>query len=286
MTFSLGFGRLVMPSPAQFDALKAANESFAWCGYYLAPTPEHKDTSWLGNRLNLLANGWSPVPIYLPTRPATVQNPSGAGAAEATVEGQQAANLTAAQGFPARTYIYLDTEAGDVFDDRGSAYISTWVQEVIGAGFQPGIYCSHVLAKQVTKILDGINPTPNARLWVFKVKTNASHPLKPDLPQQVVSSPTGAAPNATMWQFEQNAVIDDPSSVLDGLDIDLSTSAVQDPSQLDLLLWQSTERRTTPHKAAPHMSSAALSKPAGGTARSPSAMEGTRERTARWKNGG
>jgi hypothetical protein len=140
------------------------------------------------------------------------------------------------------TYIYLDIEAGDAFDDTGSAYLSTWVQGVIGAGFQPGIYCSHVLDEQVTKILDGINPTPNARLWVFKVKTSTSHPLKPDLPQQVPSSPSGAAPNATMWQFEQNAVIDDPSSVLDGLDIDLSTSAVQDPSQLDAVLSQSTER--------------------------------------------
>ena len=37
VTFSLGFDRLVMPSPAQFDALKAANDSLAWCGYYLAP---------------------------------------------------------------------------------------------------------------------------------------------------------------------------------------------------------------------------------------------------------
>ena len=228
--FSLGFDRSVMPSPAQFDALRDANASLAWCGYYLAPTPDRKDTSWLGNRSNLLANGWNPVPIYLPSRPATVVKPNGAGAAEAATEGPQAVELTKAEGFPSGTYIYLDIEAGDAFNDKGSGYVSAWAQEIIDAGFQPGIYCSHKLARQVTKILDDMQPSPNARLWVFKVKTVNDHPLKPDLPQQVASSPTGAAPNATMWQFEQNAVIEDSSTILDGLKIDLNMSDVKDPS--------------------------------------------------------
>ena len=229
--FFIGFDRNEMPSPAQMDSLRATNSSLSWCGYYLAPAPKHSDTSWMGNRGNLLGNGWLPVPIFLPTPPATVVHTGGAdgsgGAAEATL----ALHLASNEGFPGGTYIYLDLESGDALSSDGEDYIEQWVQTLTNAGYRAGIYCSYLLAPQIAKVVDQLNPTPNVRIWAFRIMTTASHTLQPDLDQITAADPAGShAPQASLWQFEQNAVINAPGTAIDGLDVDMSFSDMQDPS--------------------------------------------------------
>lgn len=229
--YFLGFDRNAMPTPDQMDSLRVVNSSLSWCGYYLAPAPMHSDTSWMGNRANLLANGWLPVPVFLPTPPATIIHTGGAGASGGAAEATLALHLAEGEGFPAGTFIYLDLESGDALSQDGEEYVAQWVQTLDDAGYKAGIYCSYLLAPQIAKVVDGLNSTPDVRIWAFHVKTTAKHTLVPNLAAITPADPAGSgAPQASMWQFEQNAVNQGTSPVLDGLDIDLSHSNVQDPS--------------------------------------------------------
>ncbi|MCK9689267.1 glycoside hydrolase domain-containing protein [Scleromatobacter humisilvae] len=229
--FFIGIDRDVMPSPAQLDALRSANSSVSWCGYYLAPAPRHSDTSWMGNRANLRANTWNPVPIFLPTPPATVVHTGGAGGSSGAAEATLALHLASGDGFPGGTYLYLDLESGDALSSDGEDYVEQWVQTLTNAGYNAGVYCSYLLAPQIAKVVDQLKPTPNVRIWAFRVMTTASHTLQPDLDEIVARDPAGShAPQATLWQFEQNAVISAPGTAIDGLDLDVSFSNVQDPS--------------------------------------------------------
>jgi hypothetical protein len=138
--FFIGFDRDVMPSPGQLDTLQSRNSSLSWCGYYLAPAPTHSDKSWMGNRDNLLANGWRPVPIFLPTPLATNLHSGGAGAAGGVAEATLAIHLASSEGFPLGTFIYLDIESGDALSSDGEAYVAQWVRTLDDAGYKAGVY--------------------------------------------------------------------------------------------------------------------------------------------------
>jgi len=62
-----GFDTAFYPGDSQMAWLKA-NTNLVWCGYYLAPAPSHRDTSWMGTRATLLAQGWGIAPVYLSSR--------------------------------------------------------------------------------------------------------------------------------------------------------------------------------------------------------------------------
>lgn len=57
MTFYAGFDTDIFPGQLQLDWLKS-NTNLSWCGYYLAPAPNHPDDSWMGNRQALIEQGW------------------------------------------------------------------------------------------------------------------------------------------------------------------------------------------------------------------------------------
>src|SRR5579859_4599496 len=92
-----GFDTAFYPGDNQMAWLRA-NTNFVWCGYYLAPAPSHRDTSWMGNRATLSSQGWGIAPVYLGqqiTGPGS-HNPS---AAQGATDGNDAADLMDGDGF-------------------------------------------------------------------------------------------------------------------------------------------------------------------------------------------
>jgi len=215
-----GFDRSDYPGDAVMAWL-LANTNLVWCGYYLAPAPSHHDTSWMGTRAALAAAGWGFAPVYL-GRQVTGPGTRDPNATNGPVDGADAAAKMASEGFPAGSAVYLDVENGPPLSPDQSNYINAWCGAVAAAGFQPGVYCSHLLAANVAAIY------PAALIWAFKVSTTTAHP---------VAAPYGANPpagsgyaGATIWQYDDESVIACAAAPGGTLQVDLDTASVADPS--------------------------------------------------------
>ncbi len=216
-----GFDCFAYPGAAQMAWLKA-NTNFVWCGYYLAPAPSHGDKSWMGQRAGLAAAGWGIAPVYVGQQLAgpgshAVNGPQG------TTDGNAAAALMAADGFPPGSCVYLDLEDGPPFVAPRTDYTGAWVAAVRSAGFLPGIYCSHGFAAQVQAAY------PDARVWAYKVATTQQHTVPgtafPD------GDPSGSGfPGAFAWQLAQNCVLALPGAPIPAPVVDLDSAANPDPS--------------------------------------------------------
>ena len=220
MTGFAGFDSYSYPGEQAMTWLRA-NTNLCWCGFYVAPAPNHPDTSWMPHRAFLAQNGWGLLPTYLGQQ--TVGNTSKINtAAKGQIDGTDAAAKMAASGFPAGSFVYLDIEDGSQPGTAVRAYIGAWVDAVTGAGFGPGIYCSHKIALELHQL------RPAARIWAFFVTTTVPH----QVPGTNFSDahPAGSGfPGSFAWQHTQNAVIG--SGPGHTLQVDLSTAITSDPSR-------------------------------------------------------
>jgi hypothetical protein len=214
-----GFDRSDYPGDAVMDWLKA-NTNLVWCGYYFGEAPSHSGTSWMGKRAKLVGDGWGIAPLYVGEQviPPGSQNPS---AAKGTTDGDEAAKFMADEGFLPGSCVYLDLEDGSL-PQKLSDYTASWIQAVTDGGFQPGVYCSHVIADKVNAL------APNLKIWAFKVPTTAAHdsggsPFRQDNP-----SGSGFA-KAVAWQLDQNGTIHVPVAAGGKLVVDLDSATSQDP---------------------------------------------------------
>lgn len=218
-----GFDRSDYPSDAVMNWLKA-NTNMGWCGYYLAPAPSHVSTTWMTKRAALKAAGWGLAPIFVGqqvTGPGS-QNPS---AATGIADGNQTVSLMRAEGFESGSCVYLDLENGPPLTDLQRDYIANWSDTVQSGGYQPGVYCSHLLALDVHTLRSA------CRIWAFRVQTNQSHPVPAPFPDP---NPSGCGyVGAFAWQLGQNCIITVPPASLSSLDVDLSSAIVQDPGAPD-----------------------------------------------------
>jgi hypothetical protein len=214
-----GFDRSEYPGDAVMTWLKA-NTNLVWCGYYFGGTPSHSDTSWMGNRAKLVALGYGIAPLYVGEQvvPPGSEHRS---APKGTIDGTEAVKFMTDEGFAPGSCVYLDLEDGSL-PQRLSDYTKSWITAVDGGGFQPGVYCSHVIAKQVNAL------THNLRIWAFKVPTTDPHdsggpPFRTDDP-----SLSGFA-NAVAWQLDQNGTIHVPPAPGGKLVVDLDSATSRDP---------------------------------------------------------
>lgn len=212
-----GFDRSQYPPDNVMNWLKG-HTNLVWCGYYLAPTPSHGDTSWMGKRSTLQGKGWGIAPLYVGEQviPPGSQNPSGA---KGTIDGKDAVKLMEDEGFSPGSCVYLDLEDGSL-PQRLADYTKEWAKAVAAGGFQPGVYCSHLIADTVNGLLPGL------RIWAFKVPTTGAHdtsgpPFRNDDP-----AGSGFA-HAVAWQLDQNATIRPagiPGGKLEPIDFDSATT--------------------------------------------------------------
>jgi hypothetical protein len=165
-----GFDIGVYPGDAALDAWQRPGSPYHWVGVYLA-APCHRDESWLGRLPRLKAHGWGTAVLYVgqqdwsqipdimspsPNRVDRVSELSAISgqrsaavtcsaslltASQGVLEGKDAADKTAAEGFPAGSVIFLDVEYVTSTSTALRTYIDAWVSSVLSDGrYQPGIY--------------------------------------------------------------------------------------------------------------------------------------------------
>lgn len=219
-TYFAGFDTFIFPGGNTMAWLRK-NTNLTWCGYYLAKTPSHQDVSWMGQRENLQSDCWGLAPIYVG------QQITGPGSHDVTlsqgyVDGKHTVELMHREGFPSKSWVYLDLENGPPYQTAQSNYVFAWSTAVQDGGYNPGIYCSHDVAVEVQKQL------PDSRIWAFRVNTTEeTHFIGTDFP---AIAPSGCGyTKATMWQLRQNCVVN-ASDGIGSLMVDLSSSIVKDPS--------------------------------------------------------
>jgi Domain of unknown function (DUF1906) len=224
-----GFDTDIYPGPTQLAWLKA-NTNLRWCGYYLAPAPSHPNTSWMGQRQTLRAQGWGLAPIFVGQQ-TTERGSHNAVGPQGSTDGALAAELASDEGFPPQSCIFLDWEDGSRPSEQVQAYISAWANAVAEIGYEPGIYCSHELAPGMAGLIGHLNPAPALRIWAWKVTAVAAHPYEGSIESFPDSDPSGCgyAP-AVAWQCQQNCELSLPGAPIASMQVDLSCSDAADPS--------------------------------------------------------
>jgi|SRR5471032_1436912 len=231
-----GFDTKVYPKISMMTWLRS-NSNLSWCGYYLAPAPNHGDNSWMGS-YGLLRDDWGVAAIYVGQQdPSTGHGgytPSSVlTAAQGGIDALDAVALTKNEGFPAGSAIYLDWESGGLDADGATDYVREWIRGVAGSQtFVPGIYCSHVIANAVVSEIDKIDPTPDVRFWCWKVPSADPHDFEGDISVLPTPNPGGCGFSpATAWQREQRALMTFANGApIKSLELDISTSTRASPS--------------------------------------------------------
>ncbi len=170
---------------------------YEFVGYYLR-SPCHQNTSWMGKRATLTAMGWNLLVIYVGQQAPGV-SPCGKNqltSAQGLMDGAEATQTAAAEGFPAGTFIYLDVEAMDPGSGAlagMSQYVQAWVGQVIATPYLPAVYCHKKNAPAIQAAVSAGGAPASTRFWVVG---------SGDPPFDISTSrPTDAGVTfATVWQ--------------------------------------------------------------------------------------
>ena len=166
----LGFDVSVYPGDAAMAAWKYPASPYYWSGYYLPAPCHHTDTSWSGKYATLHGMGWGVLAIYVgqqdwtqipqdlavadraqPTDALTPMtdyssafmtcSASLLSADQGRSEALDAIGRLRADGFPARTTVFLDVEYVSSVTPALLDYIRGWLGGILADGaYQPGIY--------------------------------------------------------------------------------------------------------------------------------------------------
>jgi hypothetical protein len=142
-TAYLGFDRNDYPGDANLEALR---KTFSYAGYWLNDPPGETSNSWAGHRAAVESAGFGFLVLFNGRLYAELKSVDHA----VRLGKSDAADAVAAarrEGFPAGTIIFLDQEQGGRMLPEQKAYIYSWVDGVIAAGFRAGVYCSGIPAK-------------------------------------------------------------------------------------------------------------------------------------------
>jgi hypothetical protein len=185
----LGFDTHTYPGDKTMRAWKnAPGAPYRWVGYYL-PSPCHKDGSWTGKRQTLTDMGWGLAVVYVgqqtwgrtprPTakriaslrRQGASCNADYLSAASGDADGVDAIAVTAAEGFPPRSIVFLDIERMEKLPTAMRDYYRAWARRLLRDGhYLPGVYV-HAFNAQVVHddlkaefVAAGVTEEP--RIWV------------------------------------------------------------------------------------------------------------------------
>ena len=215
----LGFDRNDYPGDV---ALPILRKSFSFAGYWLGPPPGAKSNSWSGKRELLRSLGFGFLVLYSGPQSSELQQKwseehvfnnlksrmSSAGRKGAS-DARQAAEAARKEGFPSHTVIFLDIEEGGRLPAVYHAYLRSWVDQLVHAGYRAGVYCSGMPVDEGGGITiltaDDIRNNIGSRdlvYWVF----NDACPPSPGcaIPQNPPLTSASGVPYATVWQFAQS----------------------------------------------------------------------------------
>lgn len=155
----LGFDTHTYPGDKTMRAWKEApGAPYRWVGFYL-PAPCHRETSWSGKRQPLVDMGWGLAAVYVGqqtwgrtpkptsarqaalTKAGKACNADFLSAARGTLEGIDAINVTAREGFAPRSVVFLDIERMERMPQAMRDYYRAWARQLLREGrYLPGAY--------------------------------------------------------------------------------------------------------------------------------------------------
>ena len=201
----LGFDRNSYPGDV---AILTLRKTFAFTGYWLNIPPGETSNSWRGKREILNSNGFGFLllfngRLYKDLRSVAEARRIGARDAAAAVAAAKR------EGFPGGAIIFLDQEQGGHMLPEQRAYLHSWMDGIIAAGFRTGIYCSGIRATENGEggviTANDIRDGAEGRSIAFFVY-NDSCPPSPGC--SAAANPPSPAqsgvPFAAVWQFAQS----------------------------------------------------------------------------------
>ncbi len=245
----LGFDRNDYPGDKN---LKALRETFSYAGFWLNLPPGEKRNTWAGKRKMMESAGFGFLVLFNGRLYSDLKSVSHATALGKSDAGRAVA-AARKEGFPAGTIIFLDQEQGGRMLPEQKAYLFSWVDGVIGAGFRAGVYCSGIAAKEAGGgpiiTAEDIRRNAAGRKIAYWVTNDACPPSPgcafPKLPPHPAAS---GIDFADVWQFAQSPKRKDVAggcpanynpdgecyppgvAAAQGLHVDVETAAEADPS--------------------------------------------------------
>jgi hypothetical protein len=201
----LGFDRNDYPGD---NNLKALRQTFSYLGFWLNNPPGETRNTWTGKRKALESAGFGFLLLFNGRLYADLKSVP---RAMALGKSDAKAAIAAArkEGFPAHTVIFLDQEQGGRMLPEQRAYLFTWIDAVVTAGFDAGVYCSGIEAKEdggaTIVTANDIRENAGKRKLVYWV-TNDACPPSPGCAFPAPALPPGksAIDFADVWQFAQS----------------------------------------------------------------------------------
>lgn len=194
------------------------NTNLRWCGFYL-PSPSHRVSSWTGSRAELAAMGWGFACVYVGQQ-TMGPGSHNATAAQGAIDGTDCCAKMKAEDFPLGSFVYLDLENPDPVHQ--SVYVAAWIDAVVAGGYGPGVYTSFMDSPAIHALRPGV------RIWSFKVKTVQPHRVAGSTFS--TPDPADASPVASVWQFDDAAIISCTAAPGGTLLVDLNSATMADPS--------------------------------------------------------
>jgi len=202
--FYLGFDRNDYPGD---NLLPALRKTFEWTGYWLNNPPGAQQNTWAGKRNLVKAAGFGFAVLYNGRLDKELKGKNAGQVGRR--DGRDAAARANAEGFRARTVIFIDQEEGGRMLPEQRAYLNGWIDAVIAAGFRAGIYCSAVPfkeSKSVTVITaNDIHDNAQGRAIAFWVYNDSCGPSQGCVfPKHPPSPAKSGVAYAEIWQFAQS----------------------------------------------------------------------------------
>ncbi len=244
-TTYLGFDRNEYPGDA---SLKTLRQTFSYTGYWLNNPPGASSNTWTGHRAAVESAGFGYLVLFngrLYAELKSVVNAQRLGKMDAV----NAVSSAQREGFPPGTIIFLDLEQGGRMLPEQKAYIYTWVDAIVAAGFRAGVYCSGMRSNDGQNVVtaEDIRQTAGSRQIAYWV-TNDGCPPSPGcaFPLRSPNPTQSGVEFAEVWQFAQSPKRKDvaahctnysrdgncyPPGTNSRLYIDLNTANSPDPSR-------------------------------------------------------
>jgi hypothetical protein len=201
----LGFDLNIYPGDA---ALPVLRKDFSFAGFWISPPPGETTNTWVGKRALLRQLGFGFVVLYRGREVREIKTPADAAEKGKRDAGDGVANAKR-EGFPAGTVVFLDVEEGGRLPAAYHAYLRSWADALIAAGYLPGVYCSAMAVSEghgVTIVTaDDIRANEAPREFAYWVYNDGCPPAPGCSAKKIVPPPARSGTSyATVWQFAQS----------------------------------------------------------------------------------
>ena len=198
----LGFDRNDYPGD---DAVPILRKSYSFTSYWLSPPPGETQSTWLGKRSLLQAQGFGFALLFNAKESREIKSAQDA-VRFGTSQAKTAAKIAKQEGFLEGTVIFLDVEEGGRLPGLYHVYLQSWYDALAKVGFHAGVYCSGIPVDEgaggTIVTADDIHAHMATRDLLYWVYNDACPPSLgcTSLTNPPAPSKSGI-PYASIWQF-------------------------------------------------------------------------------------